>query len=116
MAETVRVRLSGPLFEQGGNLLARRIAARFDYWMAYGLKYMIAPKLRPLIPVRTGRLKRSLHGGRSRTGAGIYFKRQGFYWHFQSQLPKRLDRRILSMLRPLIKWAFLSAVRDAFRL
>ena len=103
MALTVRVDISGDagLLESEDALIPAVIRQ-----LQIGLEQILLPRLRRLIPARTGRLRASFFFRRQPGGGYFAYARRGFYWRFQPGLSESMQAAIREALPALVNWAF----------
>lgn len=110
MALNVRVKVD---FDSG---LADRVARNLDRNMRVGMRSMVLPRLKRLVPVDRGVLRRSLSSRRVRQGLyEVYWDSSGYYFLYLPGLPSRINKQARQLVTPMFQWAIRKAIADAQR-
>ena len=106
MAYTVRVDISRRLAEIADRV--EELLDAFREYMRIGCQNVILPRLRDVVPVRTGQLRaaRRFYPGRGTYVGGFGWDSSGFYWIFQEGLPEASQRVIDQLLPGVTEWAW----------
>ena len=86
----------------------RRTVIQF---MQIGLDRMVLPKLRAIVPFRTGRLRAARIFVPTAGGGYFGWTPAGFYWRFQPGLGEESQALVRGALPALIRWAVAQARR-----
>ena len=112
MPTTLRIDTSG---------LDRKLAS-FDRFLPTVIEFLqigaerfILPRLKAIVPVRTGNLRDSRRFRTTQGGFQFYWDRTGFYWRFQDNLGAQSQRIVQDSLPGLFQWAVAQA-RNKLRL
>ena len=109
MAATIRIDTSG---------LDQTLASFQNFrptlikWAQVGMMRFILPKLKAIVPVRTGRLKAARVFDRTENGGAFGWDRKGFYWRFQPGLPEESVRIVEMLLPRVLEWATAQTTRE----
>lgn len=80
-------------------------------FMQIGLERMVLPRLRGIVPFRTGRLRASRIFVATAGGGYFGWTPSGFYWIFQPGLGQESEALVRGALPALIRWAVAQARR-----
>ena len=105
----------GPIFEQSPGALAAQVLAAFWRYLAYLFERTVIPRMRNLLPVRTGDLMRSLDLAERPNGFTIGFRPPGrWYAHLQPGVANELTQLVNLGLNQLAQPAANAALAEVF--
>lgn len=104
------------IIEPGDPNFIKRVRKNLDANMQKGLSRMILPRLKRLVPVDTGQLRRALSSRRKKESLyEIFWRPEGYYFLYLPGLPSRMNRETRRLVTPMFLWAVRKAIADAQR-
>ena len=89
-----------------------RLKVAIVRWAQVGWSRTTLNRMKRKVPVRSGRLRRSLTFRKLKRGGRFAFTKRGFYWYFQDGLEEELVEILKNSCRTIIPWAIRQARRE----